>query len=154
MVLRIEIVPYDHPDAGKLIDEGQQDEAERYGNADETPVDPDEFVPPKGVFMVGYADGVPVACGGWRSHGGDAELKRMYVVPAARGNGFARMILTELEQNALRAGHQRMILETGKKQPEAIALYRSMGYVYIPNFGYYANEPDCVCLAKALTPAA
>lgn len=148
---------YDHPDAAKLIDDVQQEGAERYGTPDETPVDPSEFSPPDGLFLVGYLDGVPVACGGWRvAHiagsggGGDAEIKRMYVAPSARRLGLARAMLAELERTALGAGHRRAILETGTKQPEALALYRSLGYADIPKFGHYADEPESVDLGKVL----
>jgi GNAT superfamily N-acetyltransferase len=143
-------VPYDHPDAARLVAAGQRDEAERYGSGDSTSVDPDEFAPADGRFLVAYLDGVAVACAGWRNHGPDAELKRMFVAPVARGHGLARALLEMIEQTARAAGRRRVILETGDKQPEAIALYRSAGYTDIPNFGYYAEEPGCVCLAKAL----
>jgi GNAT superfamily N-acetyltransferase len=148
--VRIEQVGYDHPDAAKLIAEVQQEYVRRYGNVDGTPVDPAEFGPPKGLFLVGYDADQPVACGGWRAHGSDAELKRMYVSQAARGRGFARTILAELESRALERGYDRLILETGSKQPEAIALYRSAGYTDIPAFGHYACAPLAIFLGKAL----
>jgi ribosomal protein S18 acetylase RimI-like enzyme len=74
----------------------------------------------------------------------------MYVAPAGRGRGLARRVLAELEASARAAGVARTILETGTKQPEAIALYTSSGYTRIPGFGVYANEPDCRCFAKPL----
>ncbi|NUU20990.1 MAG: GNAT family N-acetyltransferase [Streptomycetaceae bacterium] len=149
---------YQHPDVRKLVAEVQQVYVERYGAPDETPVDHADFDPPTGLFLVAYADGHPLACGGWRisgyaepGHGpGDAELKRMYVRPEARGRGLARAVLAELETRAAAAGQRRMILETGTNQPEAIALYRSSGYTPIPNFGYYKDSPLSVCLAKTL----
>ncbi|GLY66993.1 N-acetyltransferase [Amycolatopsis taiwanensis] len=144
------MVPFDAPDAVKLIAEVQQEYVERYGGPDTTPVDPAEFAPPQGIFLVGYLDGAPVACGGWRVHGDEAEIKRMYVAASARGNGFARALLAELERTAAEAGLARVRLETGQKQPEAIALYESSGYHRIPGFGIYRDEPDCVCFAKHL----
>ncbi|HET6501877.1 MAG TPA: GNAT family N-acetyltransferase [Amycolatopsis sp.] len=144
------VVPFDDPDAVRLISEVQQEYVERYGAPDITRVDPAQFAPPRGVFVVGYADGEPVACGGWRCRGGDAEIKRMYVVSSARGKGFARSVLTELERSAAAAGRDRVVLETGTKQPEAIGLYRSSGYHEIPAFGIYQDEPDCLCFAKEL----
>ena len=147
---RIDVRPYDHPDAARLVAAGQRDEAERYGSEDATAVDPGEFVPPGGRFLVAYLGGVAVACAGWRTYGPDAELKRMFVDPAARRRGLARALLDAIEQTARAAGRRRVILETGDRQPEAIALYRSAGYTDIPNFGYYAGEPGCVCLAKSL----
>ncbi|WP_158890242.1 GNAT family N-acetyltransferase [Amycolatopsis anabasis] len=155
----IRVVPYDDPDAVKLIAEVQQEYVLRYGDPDETPIDVEQFAAPRGLFVVGYLDDVPVACGGWRAHDGpapdfrpgDAELKRMYVVKSARGKGFARGVLAELERTAVAAGRIRAVLETGTKQPEALALYRSSGYHEIPKFGYYKNEPESRCFAKDLS---
>ncbi|HEV2779626.1 MAG TPA: GNAT family N-acetyltransferase [Actinophytocola sp.] len=149
--MEIRVVPYDHPDAGSLIDEVQQEYVVRYGGPDGTRVDPAQFAPPRGLFLVGYLDGAPVACGGWRAHAdGVVEVKRMYVVPAARGRGLARAMLAELELSAKRAGARRLVLETGSRQPEAVALYRSSGYTDVPPFGYYANAPESVHLGKTL----
>ena len=149
--MRIEIRGYDHPDSAALIAEVQQEYVVRYGGPDESPVDPAEFAPPLGLFLVGYVDGdTPVATGGWRSHGDHAEIKRMYVTPTARGLGYAKRMLAELEATARDAGHERLILETGTKQPEAVALYRAAGYTDIPAFGHYADAPLSVHLGKAL----
>jgi GNAT superfamily N-acetyltransferase len=148
--MRIDVTPYDHPDAVKLVAEVQQEYVVRYGDEDATPVDPAEFAPPRGLFLVAYVDGTPAACGGWRAHDADVELKRMYVNPAFRGRGLARAILAELEKTALAAGFRRVILETGQKQPEALALYRSAGYEPVPGFGYYKNAPEAVHLGKAV----
>jgi GNAT superfamily N-acetyltransferase len=149
--VEIRTVAYDHPDARALIDEVQQEYVVRYGGVDGTLVDPAEFSPPTGLFLVGYLDGDPVTCGGWRAHDPETvELKRMYVVPRARGRGLARALLAELESTAQRAGHRRLILETGRKQPEAVALYRSCGYLDVPKFGFYADAPDSIHLGKHL----
>lgn len=153
-------VAYDHPDAVALVARVQRVYVERYGEEDATPVASDEFAPPLGRFLVGYRDGEPVVCGGWRSHesvdgpgfaDGDAELKRMYVVPSARGVGHARAMLAELESRARAAGRRRMVLETGTRQPEAIELYTSSGYERVDNFGTYRCEPDCRCYARDLS---
>ncbi|MGH3907770.1 MAG: GNAT family N-acetyltransferase [Pseudonocardiaceae bacterium] len=152
---------FDHPDAQRLIAEVQQEYVQRYGGEDDTPVDVSEFAAPQGTFVVGYLDGVAVACGGWRAHqagpeftAGDAELKRMYVVPALRGRGLSRVLLAELERRAVAAGRRRLVLETGTRQPEAIALYTSSGYTEIPRFGMHRCEPQSRCFAKVLTVAA
>ncbi|QUF02871.1 GNAT family N-acetyltransferase [Actinosynnema pretiosum subsp. pretiosum] len=155
------MIAYDHPDAAKLIADLQQVYVDRYGDQDITPVDPEEFAAPHGHFLVGYLDGAPVACGGWRAHDtafdsvvpGDAELKRMYVVESARGRGLARLVLAALEEAASAAGRRRLVLETGTLQPEAIALYTRAGYRRIPNFGVYRCEPNSLCFAKELRPA-
>src|SRR6266508_96476 len=116
--MEIRAVPYDHPDAELLIAEGQAEYVIRYGGHDGTRVHPDEFAPPQGLFLIGYVHDVAVASVGWRAHaGGAVEMKRMYVAPSARGKGFARQLLAELELTAKRAGHHRIILETGSKQP-------------------------------------
>ncbi|MBB4685464.1 GNAT family N-acetyltransferase [Amycolatopsis jiangsuensis] len=150
--MEIRVVAFDHPDAAKLTAEVQQEYVRRYGTEDETPVDVAEFAPPRGLFLVGYLDGVPVASGGWRAHGesGNVELKRMYVVESARGRGFARGMLAELERAARAAGGRGVVLETGTEQPEAIALYRSSGYREIPAFGYYGDQPESRYYGKDL----
>jgi GNAT superfamily N-acetyltransferase len=148
--VRIDVTAYDHPDAVALIAEVQQEYVVRYGDEDMTPVDPAQFAPPQGLFLVCYVDDVPAACGGWRAHETDVELKRMYVTPAFRGRGLARAVLAELERTAVDAGFGRLILETGTKQPEAIALYLSAGYAEVPRFGYYAEAPEAVHLGKVL----
>jgi GNAT superfamily N-acetyltransferase len=149
LVLRT--VPYTAPDAQRLVAATLADLARRYGgNGDATPVDPDQFSAPRGTFVVAYLDGVPVGCGGWRSRGDDAEIKRMYTAPEARGRGVARAVLLALEDSARAAGRRRMILETGSRQPEAIGLYESRGYLKIPNFGYYKDEPGAVCYGLEL----
>jgi GNAT superfamily N-acetyltransferase len=122
---------------------------QRYGGEGDTaPIDADEFR--SGRFVMAYVDGEPAAMGGWRPHGTDAEIKRMYVRPAFQRLGLARAILDDLERTAVRAGFTHLILETGLAQPEAIALYRSAGYADVPAFGYYADEPDSVHLGKVL----
>jgi GNAT superfamily N-acetyltransferase len=147
--VRIDITPYDHPDAVALIAELQQEYVARYGSPDATPVDPAEFAPPEGLFLVGYLDGMPAACGGWRVFDVDGvEIKRMYVRSATRGRGLARAVLGELERTARAAGHRRMVLETGSRQPEALGLYRSSGYAEVAKFGHYADAPESVHLGK------
>jgi GNAT superfamily N-acetyltransferase len=154
----IRITRYDHPDAAELTRRVQQEYVLRYGSPDGAPVDPDHFDRPNGVFLIGYLEGAPVATGGWRSQdvegdgyaAGDAELKRMFVVPEARGRGLARRMLAALEADAARAGRARMVLETGVRQPEAIALYESSGYAAIDGFGHYRDHPLSVFLAKKL----
>lgn len=129
----------------------QQDYVDRYGGQDETPVDPAEFAPPDGTFVVGFVGGEPVASGGLRRHDEHvAEIKRMYVVEDHRGVGYARRLLAELESSAAQLGYRRIVLETGLRQPEAIALYESSGYQPIPGFGYYVNQALSRSFAKDL----
>ena len=102
--------------------------------------------------MVIHDDGVPVGMGGWRRYGDDGvgELKRMYVREPARGRGIARLLLEHLERTAAESDIRRLVLETGLKQPEAISLYRSSGYVDVPPFGHYIDHHDSVHLGKDL----
>jgi ribosomal protein S18 acetylase RimI-like enzyme len=158
--LDIRSVPITHPDAQRLVDEVQAEYVLRYGGPDETPIVPAHFEPPEGSFFVGYLDGVPVASGAWRRCTVEAfgttetaEIKRMYVAPAARGAGHARRMLAHLEASAAAAGAQALVLETGSAQPEAIALYESSGYVAIPGFGYYRDAPLNRCFGKPLAAA-
>jgi GNAT superfamily N-acetyltransferase len=96
---------------------------------------PAELGPPGGAFIVGYLDGEPACCGGVkRLSDGSCEIKRMYVVPGARGRGVARILLHELEDVARRLGYTVARLDTGPKQPHARTLYESDGYVAIGNF--------------------
>jgi GNAT superfamily N-acetyltransferase len=85
-------------------------------------------------------DGTPVGCGALRPlEPGAAELKRMYVVPAARGRGLARLLLAGLETEACEQGWTTLRLETGPRQPEAVALYTGAGYQPIGAFGHYRD---------------
>lgn len=159
--LRIERVPMEHPDALRLIAEVQQEYVARYGGPDDTPIEPGYFDPPHGSFFLGYLEDEPVVTGAWRRRDDvvvegtreAAEVKRMYVVPRARGRGLARRMLAHLEDTARDAGARVMVLETGLRQPEAIALYISAGYVPIPGFGYYKDAPLSRCFARVLPRA-
>jgi GNAT superfamily N-acetyltransferase len=156
---RIEKVSITHPDAALLVAEVQQEYVARYGGPDETPIDASYFAQPAGAFFVGYLDDGPVATAAWRLRSDvglegvtqSAEVKRMYVVPQARGRGLARLMLAHLEETARAAGAEWMVLETGIEQPEAIALYLSSGYTPIPGFGFYRHSPLSRCFGRSLT---
>jgi GNAT superfamily N-acetyltransferase len=155
---RIERLPITHPDAALLVEEVQEEYVLRYGGRDETPIDATYFEEPKGAFFVGYLDRRPVATGAGRRRndvqvdgaGVVAEVKRMYVVPCARGLGLARAMLAHLEDTARHSGAEVMVLETGERQPEAIALYESSGYTPIAGFGFYKDAPLSRCMARHL----
>ncbi len=94
-----------------------------------------------------------VGCGAFKPYSADTvEIKRMYVPPDHRRKGIASIVLRELEAWARSAGYARCILETGRKQPEAIALYRCVGYRSIPNYGQYAGVESSFCFEKRLEP--
>jgi len=158
--MHIRRVPFDHPDAVKLNDQVQAEYHLRYGDGgDATALDPSDFDPPNGVYLIAYDENdTPVATGGWRTQDtngegnvdGDAEVKRMYVIDAMRGRGLARRMLAALEEDARAAGRIRMVLETGTEQPEAITLYTSSGYEPCVKFGYYRHYDSSRCFAKPL----
>jgi GNAT superfamily N-acetyltransferase len=158
--LRIERVPYGSPVVKQLDEEVQAEYVVRYGGPDGAPMDQEMFDPPTGAFFVALLDDEPVATGAWRTQdlvvlGSSrvAEIKRMYVRAAVRRTGVARAVLAHLEQTAAAAGVEVMVLETGVKQPEALRLYESSGYVPVPSFGYYRDYPTARHLGKRLTPA-
>ena len=148
-------VPYDDPVAVELVGRVQQEYVERYGGPDEAAVDPAEFVPPEGLFLVAEVGGVPAACGAWRVYPpGGIEIKRVYVEPGFRRRGLAQLLVGALEDSAVAAGHRTVVLNTGDRQPEALALYTELGYVPVPGYGVYACSPGAVFLGKDLAPAA
>jgi GNAT superfamily N-acetyltransferase len=161
--LLISEIRYDHPDAQRLIAEVQAEYVQRYGGPDASPVDPEEFQPPQGLFLVAYQGGEPVAMGGWRrlddrdpqtSWAAPAvEVKRMYVTAGSRGRGYARTMLARLEDTAREAGARWLLLETGSRQPEAVQLYQSCGYQPAPPYGHYADRPLAIHLGKDLLTA-
>jgi GNAT superfamily N-acetyltransferase len=152
--LTLEVRAYDDPDVARMTADVQGEYVVMYGGPDDTTTDPGEFAPPRGLFVVASVDGVPAAMGGWRRVGdpavGLAEIKRMYVAPAARRRGLSRAVLAELERTAALAGVRRLELTTGQPQQPAIALYRSAGYTPTANFGHYADSPSAVFLGKDL----
>jgi GNAT superfamily N-acetyltransferase len=153
--------PFGHPDVVALTLQVQAHYSELYGGpGDESPVEVADFEAPTGHFVVGYVDGAPVAMGGWRRLGdrpglpspNSAEIKRMYVAPAARRRGLSRLVLAELEATALAAGIDWLVLETGRPQTRAVGLYRASGYTEVDGtpYGHYIGEPDVVHLGKSL----
>ena len=118
------------PDAQLLIEAVQEEYVARYGGRDESPIDHAEFAAPNGAFFVGHLDGTPVVSGAWRRRDNvefagttnTAEIKRMYVVPAARGLGLARRMLAHREATALAGGVQSLLPATALLQPDAFAL--------------------------------
>ncbi len=104
----------------------------------------------KQVVLV-YQDDKAVACGAIKHYSEESmEVKRMYVPSAWRGKGFASVVLNELESWSRELGYKKCVLETGKKQPEAIQLYLKCGYRIIPNYGQYTGVENSVCFEKVL----
>ncbi len=101
--------------------------------------------------VVAYLDGQAVGCGAFKLYEeGVGEIKRMFTRPEARGKRVAAAVLRELEAWAEELRFTECILETGHKQPEAIALYRREGYDVIPNYGQYQGMDNSVCMRKVL----
>ena len=101
--------------------------------------------------VVAYEDDEAVACGAIREFDTHSmEVKRMFTLPSHRGKGIAKLVLQDLEKWASELGYEKCILETGKRQPEAIALYEKSGYRSIPNYGKYLNVENSVCFEKEL----
>jgi len=150
-VVTLRALPYDDPLAQYLVEAVQQEYVQRYGGRDEAVVEPGEFLPPQGLFLVAEVDGEPAGCGAWRAMpGGGAEIKRVYVEPAFRRRGVARLVVAALEGSAAAAGHPEVVLNSGREQPEALALYADLGYRPVPGYGVYACAPGAVFLGKRL----
>lgn len=112
-----------------------------------------QFNKPVGLsgVVVAYLDETPVGCGAFKTYSAEtAEIKRMFVKSEERGKRIAADILAELEAWAREMDLSECILETGFKQPEAIALYKRSGYDVIPNYGQYAGIENSVCMRKSV----
>ena len=139
--MHILVEPLDGPSAQELLAELDADLHRRYGGGEPVQAHAGEFSAPTGRFLVAYADGAPIACAGVRYlEPGTAELKRMYVRERARRRGIAKTLLRACEQVARDLGYERLWLETGLAQPEAIALYESAGYRPVRRFGQYKDS--------------
>jgi putative acetyltransferase len=143
-------VGWDDP-ASVSLRAAQRDEIdERYGTPDSEP-GPAPSAADITVFLVAFDGDEPIGCGGLRQideeHG---EVKRMYVAPSRRGTGVSVAILRALEASARERGWNRLVLETGDKQPDAIRFYSREGYYRIPNFGHYAGVAASLCFERRL----
>ena len=101
--------------------------------------------------VVAYDNNQPVGCGAIKEYDANTmEVKRMFTLPECRGKGVATEVLNELEKWTTELGYEKCILETGKRQPEAISLYKKSGYKSIPNYGQYAGMDNSVCFEKEM----
>ena len=101
--------------------------------------------------VIAYENGQPMGCGAMKAFDPKTmEIKRMYVSKASRGKGIATKILSELEHWAVELSVERCVLETGKRQPEAIQLYQKNGYHLIQNYGQYAEIENSLCFEKSM----
>jgi GNAT superfamily N-acetyltransferase len=101
--------------------------------------------------IVAYENDKPISCGAIREYSPTImEVKRMYTIPESRGKGIATKVLNELEKWTSELAYQKCILETGKRQPDAIWLYQKNGYKTIPNYGKYVEMENSVCFEKEI----
>ena len=136
-----ETVAWDDPDVRRLTAAQQEEIRDRYDGKGE-PGTPPSAADVSVVLLVRDGDGTAIGCGALRALAdGAAEVKRMYVVPAARGRGVSRLVLRGLEDAARARGWTTLRLETGPRQPEAVGLYTGAGYRPIDAFGAYRGDP-------------
>ena len=103
------------------------------------------------LVIVAYRDQTPIGCGALKGYNNNSmEIKRMFVMPQERGKGIASMILKTMEKWAKNNNVSSCLLETGLRQPEAIALYKKNNYVSQPNYGPYKEMANSVCFIKKL----
>jgi GNAT superfamily N-acetyltransferase len=142
----------DDPQFIQLVQQLDAELASRDGNehsfyAQFNKVDKIRFV------VIAYLDSRAVACGALKEFDPKTmEVKRMFTLPEDRGKGIATMVLNELVNWAAEMHFERCVLETGKRQPEAIRLYEKYGFRRIPNYGQYAGIENSVCFEKTLQP--
>ena len=148
-------VSADHPDVERFVTALLQEMAERYDD------DPDtiERTDPGAAFVLLLDDdGTPLGSGAVQrlskskpdaapDHG---EIKRVYLVPSARGRGLSRLLMSTLVDLARELGYTWLQLETGDVQPEAIGLYESSGWTRVPNYGQYEDDPRSLCFGRSI----
>jgi GNAT superfamily N-acetyltransferase len=140
-----------HADFTRLVARLDAELRRRYG-AGQDAYDRHNVIDPIDTAVLAYIDGAAVACGCFKIiDGSTVEMKRMYVDDGYRRRGLGRAVVAALEAWAAELGHARAILETGKGQPEAVSLYRAMGYAVTDNYGPYVGLENSVCMAKTLS---
>jgi GNAT superfamily N-acetyltransferase len=145
--------PFDSTDARRLVTALDEHLASRYSPDQRfgPNLKPEHVAPGLGAFVVARADGLAVGCGAIRRlDATTVEVKRMYVEPELRGRGVAKEILRHLETAARAMGAQRLVLETGIYQAEAMGLYRQAGYAPIECWGEYVDVPTSACFGKRI----
>jgi putative acetyltransferase len=149
--LTIETADVHLPEVAQMIARLTEELARRYDDDGAGDFRPTDVQQPRSGFLLGRWAGKAVACGAYRPMTQErAEIKRMYVDPAYRGRGIGRRLLAALEDGARQAGYTIIWLETGTGQPDAMALYESAGYLRIPKYGMYRDDPRSVCYEKVL----
>lgn len=146
--IEVETVPHDDAGLTALLAEAHAEARRRYPELEGVKRGK---LTPDIVFVVARRDGMPVGCCAVQPEGPRLhELKRMFVVPAARGSGIADELLAAVERIAADAGSTVLRLETGTRQPEAIRFYERSGFAAIPRYPPYLDDPFARCYAKSL----
>lgn len=150
MTIQLKRTPSTNPDFRVLVKE--LDAGLRLTNGDLMNIyDQHNIIENISTVVIAYLNTKAVACGCFKPYNNDAvEIKRMFVMPEARGKGISALVLQELEDWASSLGFKRTVLETGARQVEALGLYKKAGYTFIPPYGPYIGLPDSICLSKDL----
>lgn len=150
-MIQIAIENPDQPEIAALLEAGEAYMASRYPAESNHMLDIASLQRPEVKFLVARVDGRALGCGAVVSSGeGWAEIKRMFVAPAARGMKIGRQLLEQIETIASQSDERLLRLETGARQPEALALYRSAGFVEIGPFGSYRPDPLSLFMEKPI----
>lgn len=150
MALQIVRTDGRHPGFAALVRQLDEDLEARYGELQKSYAAYNRIEGIRDVVVV-FLDGAPAACGAFKQFSPETvEMKRVFVPQEFRRQGLARIVMRELEARALEKGCRFAVLETGVKQIEAIALYKSLGYEQIDNYGQYAGNSNSVCMKKTL----
>ncbi|MBW8190212.1 GNAT family N-acetyltransferase [Neiella marina] len=149
--LRFEVSDPSSKLATELLRQFKEEVNKRYPDELVRDIDINDFISRGGVFLITYSGQEVAACGAFYPlNKSEIELKRMYVLPDYRGQGLARRLVAHLEDIGRKQGYAKMLLETGRRQPEAIGLYLSEAYHEIDPFGQYVNDPNSICFEKLI----
>lgn len=154
--LRIEAVDPQHPEALRLLAEAALEARALYPElfAADSPPPRNPALGEREVYLLAWRDGRASGCVALHRRGAfSAEMRRMFVSRDLRRRGIARALLAAIEAQAARLGYREMVLETGRRQAPAIALYDGCGWRRIPAFGAYVGDPMSVCFGKSVSPA-
>jgi putative acetyltransferase len=146
------VIPKDNVDALELIGELDKELLQRYPSSSIHTLDLDKITSESGLFLVGYISEIAVACCSLcEIESSVGEIKRVFVRQQYRRKGISEQMMKHLEEQTESDGYKFLRVETGVKQPEAIAMYKKLGYYDIPKYGEYTNDSNSVCMEKSLT---
>lgn len=152
MIVSVKRTSANDPDFRQLVELLDKDLWRRYPDTQDF-FTPFNVIKEDGKVVVAYVDGSPAGCGCFRGMDDrkTVEIKRMYVKDEVRGKGIGKRIVGELEAWALEEGKTRAVLETGRNQPEAVALYKKLGYEETERYGPYVDSEASICMGKTLS---